>query len=229
MQPEIKKQFCIPGKADFDFNDNPNWRMFRIMAEFVRGFEYLGKIHRGVTFFGSARLPEDSKYYKEAIKLGELLGKEGFAIVTGGGPGIMEAGNRGAKNVSAMSVGLNIELPMEQRINPYVTNSIAFHYFFSRKVMLSASSQAYVYFPGGFGTLDECFEIITLVQTEKIDPLPIVLLGKDFWDPLVCFMKETMLEKFETISAKDFDLFTVVNTAEEAFAIVKKSKERKYF
>ncbi|HLD82195.1 MAG TPA: TIGR00730 family Rossman fold protein, partial [Patescibacteria group bacterium] len=157
-----------------------------------------------------------------------MLGKAGFTIITGGGPGIMEAANRGAYNAGAPSIGLNIQLASEQRINPYVKSYVGFHYFFTRKVMLSVASQAYIYFPGGFGTLDEFFEIITLIQTKKLEPLPVVLVGKDYWNPFVEWMKESMLHTHKTISKDDLKLFKVVDSAKAAFDIIKHSKERKY-
>lgn len=205
------------------------WRIFRIMAEFVEGFQFLSDTTREVTIFGSARLAPDTKWYQEAVELGALLGKAGFTVVTGGGPGIMEAANKGSFEVDGESVGINIQLPMEQRVNPYVKTSRGFHYFFTRKVILAASAQAYVYFPGGFGTMDEFFEILTLIQTEKSEKIPIVLVGKDYWSGLIDWLRKTHLESYGTINEEDLDLFTVVDTAQEAFEIVKNSKERTFF
>lgn len=199
------------------------------MAEFVEGFEFLYPLRREITIFGSARLRENTVWYKEARRLGKLLGEAGFTVVTGGGGGIMEAANRGAYEAESESVGLDISLPTEQRRNPYVKKGIGFHYFFTRKVMLSASAQAYIFFPGGFGTLDEFFEMVTLVQTEKMERVPIICVGADFWSPLDKWIRDTMREKFETIDSADVDLYTIINTAEEAFDLVKDSKERKYF
>lgn len=211
-----------------DFRSGASWRIFRIMAEFIEGFEFLADLKKEVTIFGSARCDATTHYYKEAEKLGAMLAKNGFAVITGGGPGIMEAGNRGATAGGGPSIGLNIELPHEQRINPYVGKAKAFHYFFTRKVMLTASAQAYVYFPGGFGTVDELLEIITLIQTRKMCPLPIVLVGKQYWGGFVAWMKEAMLtEKY--IAAEDLNIFTVVDTAEEAYELVKDSVARTYF
>lgn len=205
------------------------WRIFRIMAEFVEGFQFISTHAREVTFFGSARLPEDHHWYQETARLAKMLGQAGFTIVTGGGPGIMEAANKGAYEAGAPSVGINIQLPVEQRINPYVTRAKAFHYFFTRKVIMTASGQAYVFGPGGFGTIDETFEILTLIQTKKMAHIPVVLLGHEFWDPLFAWMRETMLETMETISPEDLALFHIVDTAEEAFALIKDSKERSFF
>lgn len=205
------------------------WRIFRIMAEFVEGFQFLSTTSREVTVFGSARLPPTNRWYQEAVKFGRLLGNNGYSVITGGGPGIMEAANKGMYETGGESIGLNIQLPHEQRVNPYVTRSRAFHYFFTRKVMLAASAQAYVYFPGGFGTLDELFEILTLIQTKKSEQIAVVLVSHEFWDPMVDWIKSTILGTFDTISAEDMRLFTVVDTAEEAFAIVQASKERSFF
>lgn len=205
------------------------WRIFRIMAEFVEGFQFLSTSNREITIFGSARLKPSNKWYREARKFGQLLADSGFTVITGGGPGIMEACNRGAFERGGDSLGLNIQLPTEQRINPYVTKSRAFHYFFTRKVMLAASAQAYVYFPGGFGTLDELFEMITLIQTGKMQKIPIVLVGVSFWEPLIEWIHKEMLQKQKTISKKDLDIFVVVNTAKEAFDLIKHSRDRSFF
>ena len=183
-----------------------------------------------VTFFGSARFPEGSRWYEEARKLGALAAKNGFAVITGGGPGIMEGGNRGAAEAEGKSIGLNIKLPSEQRINPYVNQSSAFHYFFVRKVMLSFAAQAYVFFPGGLGTLDEVFELLTLIQTKKIsDKIPVVLVGKEFWEPIHNWMHEEMYQKLQSIDEEDLKLYTIVDNAEEAFEIVKNAPSREDF
>jgi hypothetical protein len=223
------KQPCEPMPKQLEsFTENPNWRIFRIMAEFIEGFEFLDKFHGEVTIFGSSRTKKTDRYYKKARELGRLLGKEGYTVITGGGPGIMEAANRGAYEVGAESVGLDIELPTEQRRNEYVTRAIGFHYFFTRKVMLSASAQAYVYFPGGFGTLDELLEMITLTQTQKIPQnVPSILVGKEYWQPLIDWIRNTML-KHGYIAKKDIDLFHLVDTPEEAMKIVMKTTERPY-
>jgi len=211
-----------------DFRSGASWRVFRIMAEFIEGFEFLADLGKEVTIFGSARVRPDSRWYEEAQKLGGLLGKAGFTVITGGGPGIMEAANHGAFDVGAESVGLNIELPKEQRINQYVKRGKGFYYFFTRKVMLSISAQAYIYFPGGVGTVNEFFEIYELFQTKKSEPLPIVLVGKEFWGGVVAWMKKEMIEGTRYMEPDDLKLFTIVDSAEEAFNLVKDTPERQY-
>ena len=213
-----------------DFRSSFHWRIFRILAEFVSGFQFLVDFRKTVTIFGSAQVREDNRWYKEAEKLASLLSKFDFGVVTGGGPGIMEAANRGAAENNGNSIGLNIELPNEQRVNPYVQKSVGFHYFFVRKVMLAYSAQAYVFFPGGFGTLDEFFELITLVQTKKIfAKIPIVMIGKEFWDPLLEWVKTDVHGKFKFIDEEDMRIYSIVDTAEEAFELIKNSPERKEF
>jgi uncharacterized protein (TIGR00730 family) len=199
-----------------------SWRIFRIMSEFVSGFDVLRKYSTAATFFGSARLTPTDSGYKDAEALAAKLAKKGITVITGGGPGIMEAANVGAFKVGGKSIGLNIKLPIEQKLNPYVTEAESFNYFFSRKVMLSFASEVYVYFPGGFGTLDEFFEIITLVQTEKISKIPIVLYGKDFWEPLLAFFESHLLKKYKTISKEDLDLFHVVDSVDDAYDYILK-------
>jgi uncharacterized protein (TIGR00730 family) len=193
-----------------------SWRLFSIMSEFVNGFNLLRKLGPAVTFWGSARFKPGDKYYKDAEELAAILADKGLAVVTGGGGGIMEAGNVGAFKVGGRSIGLNIRLPMEQRLNPYTTESLAFDHFFARKVMLAYASEAYIYFPGGLGTLDEFFEIATLVQTKKITAVPILLYGADFWHPLVAWMEKELLKKHKTIDQSDLSLFQVVDSVEEA-------------
>lgn len=214
----------------FNFKEDATWRIFRIMAEFIEGFQFLADFKKTVTFFGSGRCSVGSEIYQKAYRLAKMLGKAGFTIITGGGVGIMEAGNRGAAESQAESIGLNIQLPYEQRINKYVKKGIGFHYFFTRKVMLSASAQAYVFFPGGFGTLDEFFEIITLIQTKKIaEKIPVVLVGKDFWQPLLGWINKKMFKKYQVIDNIDQKIYQLADTSTEAFEIIKKSKERRYF
>jgi uncharacterized protein (TIGR00730 family) len=208
------------------FTDQVHWRIFRIMAEFVEGFEFLSKLHREVTIFGSARTNPRANEYKQAVKLGKMCADAGYAVITGGGPGIMEAGNKGAFQAGGESVGLDIELPTEQRRNSYVTRAIGFHYFFTRKVMLSASAQAYVFFPGGFGTMDEAMEMLTLIQTGKIPrEVPCVFVGIDHWQPFKDWVESTLL-KNKYIGKKDLDLMKIVDTPEEAFKLIQKTTER---
>lgn len=213
-----------------DFRSSLHWRVFRIIAEFIDGWQFLADYKKTVTFFGSARFKTGDKWYEEARMLGKLLAAEGFGIVTGGGPGIMEAGNQGASEANGISIGLNIKLPAEQRINPYVKESSAFHYFFVRKLMLSYAARAYVFFPGGLGTLDEAFEILTLIQTKKIsDKIPVVLVGKEFWSPIHQWLSEEMFTKLHTLDEADLELYTIVDTAQEAFDIVKNAPAREDF
>ncbi len=193
-----------------------SWRIFRIMAEFVSGFELLRKYHLAVSIFGSARALADDPWYKESQKLGYLLAKDGFTVITGGGGGIMGAANKGAYEGGGNSVGLNIKLPHEQRLNGYVTDSETFHFFFTRKVMLSFASEVYIYFPGGLGTLDELFELYTLVQTKKIPCVPIVLIGTEYWMPLLSWLQTTVIRKYHAMGEKDIELLKLVNSAEEA-------------
>ncbi|MBL7045893.1 MAG: TIGR00730 family Rossman fold protein [Parcubacteria group bacterium] len=200
-----------------------SWRIFRIMAELIDGFEILRKHELSATIYGSARCKPGDKRYKEAEELAGKLARAGFAIITGGGPGIMEAGNKGAKEAGGESIGLNIELPNEQGLNEYTTNSEGFHYFFTRRVMLAYASEVYIYFPGGYGTLDELFEILTLVQTKKIKRIPIVLYGKSYWEPLIKWLKAGLLEKHQTISKEDLDLFYIVDSTNEAYELIIKN------
>jgi hypothetical protein len=200
-----------------------SWRIFRIMSEFVEGFEILRKYGTAATFFGSARCGAGDAVYRASEDLAALLARSGFAVITGGGPGVMEAANVGAFKVGGQSVGLNIKLPSEQKLNPYLTESTRFHFFFSRKVMLSFASEVYVYFPGGFGTLDEFFEIVTLVQTGKITRIPIVLYDSNYWKPLVDFIRQKLLKEYQTIDVDDLELFHVVDTVDEAYEFIIKN------
>jgi uncharacterized protein (TIGR00730 family) len=195
-----------------------SWTVFKVMAEFVEGFEKLSEIGPCVSIFGSARTKPGSPNYELATEIAKKLTEAGFGIITGGGPGIMEAGNRGAKLTGGPSVGLNIELPFEQHSNPYLDRdkSIDFNYFFVRKVMFVKYAQGFVVLPGGFGTLDELFESLTLIQTHKIDRFPVILVGRSFWSGLIDWIKTVLLEQFNNISPKDMDLFEVVDTADEA-------------
>lgn len=204
-----------------------SWRVFRIMAEFVEGFELLRKYGLAVTMYGSARSGAGDENYKAAEELAARLAKKGFAVITGGGPGIMEAANVGAFKVGGKSIGFNIQLPFEQKLNPYTTESLNFDFFFSRKVMLAFASEAYIYFPGGFGTMDEFFEMLTLIQTKKIERIPIVLYGKKFWEPLLKWFEKDLLKTYKTISKEDLELIKVVDSIDEAFKyIVKETKDK---
>lgn len=204
-----------------------SWRVFRIMSEFVSGFELLRKYGLAATVYGSARSKPGDPYYKHAEELCAKLGKKGFAIITGGGGGIMEAANVGAFKVGSKSVGFNIQLPFEQKLNPYTTESLNFDFFFSRKVMLAYASEVYIYFPGGFGTMDEFFEMLTLIQTKKIEQIPIILYGKDFWGPLMSFFEKSLLKKYKTVNQEDLELIKVVDSVEEAYKYIIKSVDGK--
>ncbi len=199
-----------------------SWMVFKVMAEFVDGYEKLAKIGPCVSIFGSARLKPESKYYEMAVEIAEKITKIGFGIITGGGPGIMEAGNKGAFNVQGKSIGLNIDLPFEQHFNPYINRaySMNFDYFFVRKVMFIKYSQGFVVMPGGFGTLDELTEALTLIQTNKIGKFPIVLVGSEFWGGLLDWFKATLLKE-KMINPDDLSLYRVVDTADEAVAHIK--------
>ncbi len=205
-----------------EIKTNDSWAIFKIMAEFVDGYEKLSKIGPCVSIFGSARTKSDNKYYTLAEEIAYDLTQHGYGVVTGGGPGIMEAGNKGAHKGKGISVGLNIELPFEQHDNPYISKgkSLDFDYFFVRKVMFVKYSQGFVVMPGGFGTLDEMFEAITLIQTKKIGAFPIILVGTDFWSGLIDWVKDTLLDKFETISSKDLDLFSIVDSSDQVIEAI---------
>jgi uncharacterized protein (TIGR00730 family) len=202
------------------FTKEDPWRIFRIMAEFVDSFETLSKISPAVTVFGSARVPRTNPYYAVAVGLGREIAKQNLAVITGGGPGIMEAANKGAAQAKGKSIGLNIELPHEQKGNPYANVPIHFHYFFSRKVCFVKYSIGFIFLPGGFGTLDEFFEVATLVQTERIPEFPMILFGKEFWSGILEWMQTQMLERNKFISPDDLDLFTVTDDPREAVEIV---------
>lgn len=204
-----------------DFTVEEPWRVFRIMAEFVEGFETLSKIGPAVTVFGSARAKRSSPTYRKAEKLARLLVKAGYSLISGGGPGIMEAVNKGAKEAGGESVGLNIELPQEQKPNPYVKTLLTFRYFFARKVMFIKYARAYVIFPGGYGTLDEFSEAITLVQTKRIERFPIILVEKKYWQGLIDWFKETLIPR-GYIQPEDLNIFYVVDEPEQVVQIIKK-------
>lgn len=204
-------------RSIYDFTSDEPWRIFRIMAEFVESFEALSKIGRAVTIFGSARTRPSHPDYKKALQTGHLLAKNNLAVITGGGPGIMEAANRGAKKGGGISVGLNIELPAEQKPNPYQTHPIQFHYFFCRKVCFVKYSLGFVLFPGGYGTLDEFFEAITLMQTNRVNRFPIIMVGKRYWRGLDRWIRDALREA-KLISPEDTDLYAIVEEPHEVVA-----------
>lgn len=199
-----------------------SWTVFKVIAEFTDGYERLNQIDPCVSIFGSARTKPDNPHYQLAEKVAALLVEAGYGIITGGGPGIMEAANKGAKESGGISVGLNIDLPFEQGYNPYIDPDkvFNFNYFFIRKVMFVKYAQAFVVLPGGFGTMDELFEVLTLVQTKKIAQIPIVLMGKDFWEGMIKWVKESLLERYATISPADLDLIPVTDSPEEVVDII---------
>jgi hypothetical protein len=198
-----------------------SWRIFRIMAEFVEAIETLSRVKNAVSIFGSARTAPDDPYYQKAELLSRLLAERGFGVITGGGPGIMEAANKGAAGAGGQSVGMNIRLPLEQKPNPYANISIDYKYFFTRKVMFVKYAMAYVVMPGGFGTLDELFEALTLLQTKRIKAFPVILMGSEYWKGLIDWLKKTMLRN-NKISAADLELFQVIDDPEEAVKHIQK-------
>ena len=204
-----------------EYKTSDSWRVFRIMSEFVDGFDTLATITRGVSLFGSARTPEDDPMYIAARETGRLLAEAGFEVITGGGPGIMEAGNRGAFETGEISVGCNIELPFEQSPNPYQNKSLSFKYFFVRKTMFIKYSNAYIIFPGGFGTLDELFEALTLIQTRKIRNFPVVLFGSQYWQGLLQWITSTMLHE-RYLGEEDLQLMHLTDTPEDAVNFIVK-------
>lgn len=203
------------------------WRIFKIMAEFVEGYDFINNLEKTVAILGSARTKPNQKWYKEAMKLGKLLGKGGFTTLTGAGPGIMEAANKGAYEVGGESVGINIELPFEQVLNPYVKSSAGFDYFFTRKVMLLSPAQAFVFFPGGYGTLDEFFEVFDLVEIGQLHQGPLIVVGSDYWQPVLNFLAQNTLEH-GILDQKMLDRVFLVETAEEAYDIISSTKSFKY-
>ena len=219
---EKRLRKALDSKSWNEIKTKDSWQIFKIMSEFVEGFDTMAKIGPCVSIFGSARTTEDSTYYQLAEKIAFQLTQHGYGVITGGGPGIMEAANKGAKRGEGKSVGLNIELPFEQSSNSYIDNDklINFDYFFVRKVMFVKYAQGFIVLPGGVGTIDELFEAITLIQTEKIGKFPIVLVGKSFWAGLIEWIKQIMLKKEKNISPEDLDLFSVVDTSEEALEII---------
>lgn len=206
-------------EAPGDFTRTDPWRVLRIQAEFVEGFDALATLGPAISVFGSARTPQDHPEYHMAREIGRALGRAGYAVVTGGGPGVMEAANRGAVDVGAQSVGIGIELPHEQRLNDWVDLGINFRYFFARKTMFVKYTQGFVALPGGFGTLDELFEALTLVQTGKVTRFPVILLGTAFWSPLIAWLEQTVASELK-IAPDDLDLFHVTDSVEQAVSIL---------
>jgi uncharacterized protein (TIGR00730 family) len=213
----VEKQYIVDAMTVQD-----SWRLFKILAELVDGFEKLSEMGPCVSIFGSARLLPTDETYIKTVAVAKKLAENGFNIITGGGPGIMEAGNKGAKEGGAQSIGLNILLPFEQEMNPYVDISLDFQYFFVRKVMFIKYAQAYVGMPGGFGTLDEIFEALTLIQTKRIRPFPVILVGSDYWKSLWDWIESTLLKR-KLISPEDMDLVTIVDDPDEVAKMIKRT------
>ena len=211
-----EKQYVIDA-----LSRNESWRVFRIMAEFVEGIETLSDVDNAVTIFGSARVKPDDIYYKKTENLTRLLAQNGFSVITGGGGGIMEAANKGASDGGGKSVGMNIQLPFEQKPNPYANIHLHYKYFFIRKVMFVKYAVAYVILPGGFGTMDELFEALTLIQTRKIKPFPLILMGSEYWQGLIDWLKNRMLKEGKILPA-DLDLIQIVDEPEEVVKLIKK-------
>jgi len=209
-----------------DFKGDESWRMFRILSELTEGIDKLADLGHAVSIFGSARLQPDNPHYQKAVEIAQILAKNNFDVITGGGPGIMEAANKGALTEDVKSVGLNINLPQEQAPNPYQNVSLDYRYFFVRKVMFVKHSMGYVIMPGGFGTLDEFFEALTLMQTEKIFPMPLILFGVDFWQGLIDWLRGTMLAN-GTISEEDFEFIKLTDDIDEVVSIMVKHREWK--
>lgn len=212
-----------------EFKVGDTWRIFRIMSEFVEGFESLADMGSAVSIFGSSRAKKGEPYYEKARLLGERMAKSDITVITGGGPGIMEAANKGAYKAGGKSIGINIELPFEQKPNKYTTHLISMKYFFIRKVMLVKYSQAFIIFPGGFGTMDECFEALTLIQTMRIKPFPIILVGKEYWEGLLSWIRERMLEE-KLIRESDYELIQLCDDTDDISRVVSDfiNKENNY-
>ncbi len=221
-QDDIRIQEKLKQKTWNEIRSNDSWAIFKIMSEFVNGYETLGRIGPCVTIFGSARTKPEDPNYLLAEKIAYKISKAGYGVITGGGPGIMEAGNKGAHLGGGTSVGLNIELPFEQHFNPYIDadKNLQFDYFFVRKVMFVKYSQGFVVMPGGFGTLDELFEAITLIQTKKVAKFPVILVGKHFWSGLIDWVKTELIEKYQTVSSDDLNLIKIVDNEDEVLEVL---------
>lgn len=212
----MEKQYLID-----ELSKEESWRIFRIMAEFVESIEVLSNVHNAVTIFGSARLKPEDKYYQMAEKLGQLLVQDGFSVITGGGPGIMEAANKGAAEAGGQSVGMNIKLPFEQKPNPYANLQLDYKYFFIRKVMFVKYAVAYVIMPGGYGTMDELFEALTLIQTKRVRSFPLILMGREYWQGLLEWLKDSMQQK-NMILPCDIEMIQIIDEPEEVVKHIKK-------
>ncbi len=228
-----KKRICLPDYelprgplTRKEFSRGVKQRLANVYTELAEAFSLLDGVERSVSFFGSARLKDNNAHYKQAQRIAYRLAEEGFAIITGGGPGIMEAANRGAYDAGGRSIGFNIELPEEQNLNEYVTENIGFHYFFTRKVALSFAAEAYIYFPGGYGTLDEFFEVLTLVQTRKIERVPIILVGADYWNFVDRLIRHELYQDHKAINKEDMHLYTITDDEDEIVKIVKEAPLR---
>jgi len=221
-EEDIRIKESLTQKPWNEIKSNDSWAIFKIMSEFVNGYEKMGRIGPCVSIFGSARTKNDNQYYKLAEEIAFKISKAGYGVISGGGPGIMEAANKGAHLGGGASVGLNIDLPFEQHFNPYIDHdkNLQFDYFFVRKVMFVKYSQGFVVMPGGFGTLDELFEAITLIQTKKIGKFPIILVGSEFWSGLLDWVKSVVLERYFNASPEDLNLIKVVDTADEVVTII---------
>jgi len=221
----VKKRSCAKKQRDVfemdDFTREDTWRIFRIMSEFVDGFEVLSRMGKAVSIFGSARTKPDSRHYKLGEEVAYQVAKAGYAVITGSGAGLMEAANRGAKRAGGESIGLNIQIPCEQKPNKYVDTLLDFRYFFVRKVMFVKYAKAFVILPGGYGTMDEFFEAINLIQTERIPKFPVILFGSEYWKGLISWLKDTVY-KHGNISKKDLDIFIIVDRPQDVTAAIKK-------
>ncbi len=220
---KIPNQNIITGGNLVNFRDS--WKIFSMVSEMVEGLKFLKELKNEVTVMGSARIPANNKYYKIAEEIGYKLAQRGFTVITGGGPGIMEAANKGAYEAGGESIGINIQLPFEQRINPYVKKSIALEYFYTRKVMLTAPANGLILLPGGFGTLDEFFEVIDSMEMNQMEKMPVIMVGKDYWQPIINFVRQQSCEKIKALDSKVLDSFHLVNTADEVLSLLKDSPD----